>query len=148
MRNIAFLIAAVLAVTLVVPNIGKSNTLGDSAADYAVSVVGADYLWGATGNGAYDCSGLTSSAWKEAGVVIPRVSTDQYKKLRKVKRKNLQPGDVVFSAYGRKGEGKVDHVAIYIGDGKVATASKSQGQVVIRELDQNTAVVGFARPDY
>ncbi|WP_255499447.1 C40 family peptidase [Nocardiopsis sp. Huas11] len=43
----------------------------------ALAQVGKPYLWGGTGPGAFDCSGLVMRAWEAAGVGIPRVTTGQ-----------------------------------------------------------------------
>ncbi len=47
------------------------------ALDFARAQIGKPYVWGATGPGSYDCSGLTSAAWKAAGVTLPRTTYDQ-----------------------------------------------------------------------
>jgi peptidoglycan DL-endopeptidase CwlO len=141
------ILAVLMGTVLLVPDKGRAHSPGEIAAEYALDNVGARYQWGGTGNGVFDCSGLTSSAWSEANVTIPRVSTDQYKGTQRVSRDQLRAGDLVFSAYGRKGSGSVDHVAVYVGDGKVVTASKSNNAVIVRELDRKTAVVAFGRPN-
>lgn len=52
-------------------------TKAAKALAFARAQVGKPYVWGATGPGSYDCSGLTQAAWKAAGVTLPRVTYDQ-----------------------------------------------------------------------
>ncbi|MET0966799.1 MAG: C40 family peptidase [Nakamurella sp.] len=93
---------------------------GSSAASAAVaaamSKVGNRYVYGAAGPDTFDCSGLTSWAWKQAGVSIPRTSSGQAG-LPSVPLSELQPGDLV-TYYS-----PVSHVAMYIGNGQVVHAS-------------------------
>ena len=70
--------------------------------------------------GGFDCSGLTYYAWKQAGVSLPRSSSAQWAWVTKIKRADLQPGDLVFYASGSS----VSHVALYAGDGKIIQAHK------------------------
>lgn len=73
--------------------------------------------------GGFDCSGLTYFAWREAGVTLPRSSSAQYTWAQKIKKADLQPGDLVF--YSSSGStGSISHVALYAGDGKIIQAHK------------------------
>lgn len=84
---------------------------------------GSPYVWGATGPDSFDCSGLTSWAYEQAGVSIPRSSSAQSEFGQPVSRSELKPGDLVFSG------DPVYHVGIYVGDGKMVHAPTS-GEVV------------------
>ncbi|WP_245700694.1 C40 family peptidase [Geodermatophilus siccatus] len=53
-------------------------------------------MYGGNGPNAWDCSGLTVAAWKQAGVNLPRTSKAQSTFGTSVSRANLQPGDLVF----------------------------------------------------
>ncbi len=86
-----------------------------AAVRYAYSKLGTPYVWGGNGPYGFDCSGLTSAAWRAAGVSIPRTSYAQWYGLRKVSRSSLRPGDIVVFYGG-------GHVGIYIGGGKVIHA--------------------------
>jgi len=82
---------------------------------FAESQLGTPYLWGGTGVGGFDCSGLTQAAYHAAGVEIPRTSEEQFAFGRQIPVAELQPGDLVFfrgSDYNGTGPG---HVGIYIG---------------------------------
>lgn len=94
-----------------------------SAMQNALGKLGTPYRWGAAGPSAFDCSGLTSWAFKQAGVSLPRTSRAQATVGTPVAKANLQPGDLVFFYK------PVSHVGIYIGNGQVVHASTS-GQPV------------------
>ena len=90
----------------------------------ALSKVGAAYVYGAAGPNSFDCSGLTSWAWAQAGVSIPRTSGGQAG-LPSVPLSELQPGDLV-TYYS-----PVSHVAMYIGNGQIIHASTESRPVYI-----------------
>lgn len=91
-----------------------SQAPAQTALDFARAQLGKPYKFGATGPTSYDCSGLTLSSWKAAGVTIPRTAAQQAKSGTKIKKSQLQPGDLVFF-YGRT----PSHVAMFVGDGLV-----------------------------
>jgi cell wall-associated NlpC family hydrolase len=109
---------------------GSTATSGSSATDssytakadkalaFARTQIGKPYVWGATGPGSYDCSGLTQAAWKAAGVTLPRVTTDQVNAGTTVSLADARPGDLVFFY------DDVSHVGIYIGNGMMIHAPK------------------------
>ncbi len=103
-----------------------------TAMDLALSKVGAPYRYGAAGPNAFDCSGLVSWAYKNAGVSLPRTSRAMSGVGTPVSRADLQPGDLVFSYE------PVSHVAIYLGDGKVVHASTRKSPVKISDLNDRT----------
>jgi len=94
----------------------SDDSKGATAVAWAKKQLGKPYRFGATGPGAYDCSGLTLGAWKAAGVSLNRTSQAQFRNGRAVSRDELQPGDLVFYYGG------ISHVAIYIGDGMIIHA--------------------------
>jgi cell wall-associated NlpC family hydrolase len=67
-----------------------------SAVAAALTKVGAAYVSGATGPSSFDCSGLTSWAFRQAGIAIPRTSFAQFATGAPVAAKSLQAGDLVF----------------------------------------------------
>ena len=108
-------------------------------ANYAKTAVGTAYVWGGTNlSTGVDCSGLCYAAYKKYGYTLPRVSRDMAasKALLSVtpNTSNLQPGDLIFYASG----GRVDHVAMYIGDGKVVHASDYNTGVIISRYNYRT----------
>ena len=97
---------------------GATSTQGEKAVAFAYAQLGKPYEWGATGPGAYDCSGLAQAAWAAAGVSIPRVTYDQWAALPHIATSSIQPGDLLYY----DGEG---HVAMYVGDGYIIDAPRT-----------------------
>ena len=97
---------------------GPTNTQAEQAVAFAYAQLGKPYVWGATGPGSYDCSGLVQAAWVSAGVSIPRVTYDQWAALPHISTSSLQLGDLLFF----EGEG---HVSIYVGDGYMIDAPQT-----------------------
>lgn len=92
-----------------------SRKAGKRIAHSARQQIGGRYKFGgASPQKGFDCSGLAWWTHKQHGVRIPRVSFQQYKNGRKVKKKNLTYGDLVFFTTYKKGP---SHVGIYTGKG-------------------------------
>lgn len=118
-----------------------TTTAGARAVAVAVAQVGKPYQWGGNGPSSFDCSGLTGYAWRAAGVVLPRVSRDQYSGTRRISRSDLQPGDLIFY------HSPISHVAMYIGDGRVVEAPYSGNSVRISSTGlSRSGIVGYGRP--
>jgi len=104
---------------------------------YAKRFLGTRYVWGASRPGAFDCSGFTQYVMRHAkGRSIPRVSRRQAYYGRYVSRRNLRAGDLVFFDTSRRRRGYVNHVGIYIGNGKFIHASSGKHRVVITSLNK------------
>jgi cell wall-associated NlpC family hydrolase len=69
---------------------------GNAAATYAIAQLGKPYVWGAQGPDAFDCSGLTMTAWASAGVTIPRVTYTQATAGTPVSIQDARTGDLVL----------------------------------------------------
>ncbi|WNF29039.1 NlpC/P60 family protein [Streptomyces sp. C11-1] len=106
---------------------------------FARAQIGKPYVWGASGPSSYDCSGLTQSAWREAGVDLPRTTWDQVKVGTRVATSDLQPGDLVFFY------DDISHVGIYKGDGMMIHAPKP-GANVREESIYYMPIYGSVRP--
>jgi gamma-D-glutamyl-L-lysine dipeptidyl-peptidase len=78
--------------------------------------LGLSYLWGGTSAFGYDCSGLVYSLFARYGINLPRNAADQQQATVPVPLSDARPGDLLFFA-GPGGKGRVEHVAIYAGDG-------------------------------
>ncbi|MFD5611035.1 NlpC/P60 family protein [Kitasatospora sp. NPDC127060] len=92
---------------------------------FAQAQLGKPYGWSRSGPDSFDCSGLTSQAYKAAGVTIPRISQDQWNAGARISRDALQPGDLVFFY------DDIHHVGIYIGDGKMIHAPRTGKNVEV-----------------
>ncbi|GGX35432.1 C40 family peptidase [Streptomyces lomondensis] len=113
---------------------------GGRAVRYAVRQIGKPYEWGAEGPRSYDCSGLTSQAWAEAGTPIPRTSQEQWERLERIPLSELRPGDLVVYFP------EATHVALYLGDGMVVQAPRPGAKVKVSPIAANP-VLGAVRPD-
>jgi cell wall-associated NlpC family hydrolase len=80
------------------------------------------YQWGGNGNPGWDCSGLTSAAWRAQGLNISRSSRSQYQTVAKISYSQLRPGDLLFWADNPNDPSTIRHVAIYSGNGKMIEA--------------------------
>lgn len=111
------------------------STLGMKVVNIAKNKLGKRYVYGATGENSFDCSGFTSYVYKKVGIKLNRVSTNQAKQGQKVSKSNLRAGDLV--CFNRNGSGKVNHVGIYIGNGEFIHASSGKAmQVIISNLNK------------
>ncbi|YCI79389.1 C40 family peptidase [Bacillus sp. R1-10] len=95
--------------------------------------LGLPYLWAGMSGFGFDCSGFTYTMYHANGITIPRDSSIQAQHGKKVEQENLQPGDLLFFAHD-KGKGKVHHVGMYIGDGKMIHSPNSSTHVRIDEI--------------
>ncbi len=117
-----------------------SAKLRQEVASYALNFVGNPYKWGGTSltNGA-DCSGFVQSIYKQFGYTIPRVSKDQAKSAGycdvKPDLEHLLPGDLIFYTNSK---GVVDHVAMYIGDGKIVHAASKKSGIKVSSYKTRT----------
>ncbi|MFF2788692.1 NlpC/P60 family protein [Streptomyces sp. NPDC058049] len=109
------------------------------AVAFAYGAIGKPYVWGATGPGSFDCSGLTQAAWRSAGVSLPRTTYTQINAGRRVSRDQLAPGDLVFFYSG------VTHVGLYVGNGQMVHAPRPGSTVRLAPVD-SMPWAGASRP--
>lgn len=102
----------------------------------AVDWLGTRYRRGGMSRKAVDCSGFTNIIYKNVfGQELDRVSTVIAKNVKEsiLDKEDLQPGDMVFfSTYGKR---YINHVGVYLGDGKFIHASIKKG-VIVSRLDE------------
>ncbi len=101
---------------------GPTGTQADTAVKFAYAQIGKPYEWGATGPGAYDCSGLMYAAWQAAGVTLPRDTYEEWADLPHIPMSDLEPGDMILY----NGE---SHVAMYVGNGEIIDAPHTGADV-------------------
>ncbi|MFF3941152.1 C40 family peptidase [Streptomyces phaeofaciens] len=103
---------------------GSASSRAAAAFAAAQSKLGTPYVYGATGPSSFDCSGLTSWAYAQAGVGIPRTSESQTTIGTKIySSSQLQVGDLVFFF------NDLHHVGLYAGNGQIIHAPRT-GTVV------------------
>ena len=112
------------------------------AVSAARSVIGTQYVAGGASPGGFDCSGLTSWAWAQAGVSLPHSASAQYGSLPRVPLSAVQPGDIIYC--GNFGP----HTALYAGGGQIihTTSPGPGGQVRIESMYGYDRPWGAVRP--
>ena len=120
-----------------------NGAAGDKVVDIARKYLGIPYVWGGTNPATgLDCSGLTQLVFKQAGVDLPRVSYQQATAGRAVDgMSNARPGDLL--AFDRP----VDHVAIYIGDGKMIHAPRPGKDVEVSSVYETPTAIRRVLPE-
>jgi len=113
------------------------SSLGQQIADTGVGLVGHGYRWaGSSPSTGFDCSGFVSYVLRQHGISVTRSSAGMFRDNGvSISRSELAPGDLVF--FARNGYA-IDHVGIYIGDGRYVHSSTAQTGVIISSLGSRT----------
>lgn len=123
--------------------VAPGRVRGPQAIEYVIrrggTQMGVPYSWGGgkptgpstgidsgAGTVGFDCSGFTQFSYAGVGVLIPKYSGDQYDTGRKVPVSQAKRGDLLFW-----GPGGSQHVAIFLGAGRMLEASGSAGKVTV-----------------
>ncbi len=97
--------------------------------------LGTSYRYGGDTRSGVDCSGLVLNLYRSAlAIKLPRSSAQQQEYCSRISKKDLMEGDLVFFVTGKGG--KVNHVGMYIGDGRMIHSSASRG-VIVSGLDED-----------
>jgi cell wall-associated NlpC family hydrolase len=131
---------------------GASAPSGGAAGGDVVAAarryLGVPYVWGGTDpDKGLDCSGLVQRVYKDLGIDLPRVSKDQAREGTKVASlSQARPGDLLAfdNSSGRAG---IDHIAIYIGNGKMIEAPRPGRDVRIADVPGTPAAIRRILPD-
>ncbi len=118
----------------------RMMNLRQSVVDYAKQFLGGRYIYGGSNpNIGADCSGFTRYILgNKAGVWLNRTAAAQSQQGRRVSIDEAMPGDLIF--YAGSGGG-INHVAMYIGNGKVIHSSNERNGVMISVWNYRTPVV-------
>jgi cell wall-associated NlpC family hydrolase len=121
------------------PSGGGTPAAGaDAAVAEAKRQIGKPYQYGASGPDSFDCSGLTSWAWRAGGKSLPHSSRAQWDATSRVPVSDVQPGDLLF--YGSP----IHHVGIYVGGGQMVEAPET-GEYVRYASIYRSDLVGAGR---
>ncbi|MFC8565903.1 NlpC/P60 family protein [Streptomyces sp. NPDC057245] len=118
----------------------EAGAAGKKAIEYATRQLGKPYVWGAEGPDSFDCSGLTSQAWRSAGITVPRTSQDQWRLLEHVPVEEMRPGDLIIY------HPDASHVGLYTGDGNMIHAPRPGRSVTVAPAG-SMVILGVVRPD-
>lgn len=139
--------AALDASVVAAPTTGASAD-GLAVVAEAKKYLGLPYVWG--GNSitkGVDCSGLVQQVYKKFGYDLPRVSADQARSGSPVaSMAEARPGDLIAWDNSSRNNG-VDHIAIYIGDGKMIEAPRTGLNVRIIDVPSTPDVIRRILPE-
>ena len=92
----------------------SANGTRQQIIDYAATLLGCKYVYGGNTPSGFDCSGYVKYVFNHFGVSLSRTSASQYSGSVKIKKSELQVGDLVFFSQ-TSGSSRVGHVGIYVG---------------------------------
>ncbi|HKK31717.1 MAG TPA: C40 family peptidase [Alphaproteobacteria bacterium] len=121
--------------------IARQNTIGDRAAAIALQQIGTPYRYGGQTPAGFDCSGLVHYAYGRAGKSVPRTTGALWSRAQPVARNELRAGDLLFFSI----DGKMQHVGLYVGDGRFAHAPSSGRTVTVESLSTDFYRHAFLR---
>lgn len=106
----------------------SGGVTGDAVVGAAKKYIGVPYVWGGTNPAVgMDCSGFVQRVFKDLGVELPRVVSDQMQKGTPVASlAEAKPGDLLVSYGG-------EHISIYLGNGKAIDAPVPGQTIQIRD---------------
>jgi cell wall-associated NlpC family hydrolase len=99
----------------------------------ALGQIGRPYRYGGTSPDGFDCSGLVQYVFAQQGVRLPRTTREQHEAGEGIDLDDAEPGDLLFYSFGG---GRIDHVAVYLGDGQAVHAPASGRQVIVAPVAQ------------
>lgn len=123
---------------------GSTETGSNALATYCLQFVGCAYVYAGSSPSGFDCSGFVMYVYANYyGISLPHSADSISKYGTAVSSEEIAPGDVV--CYDHNGDGYMDHVSIYIGDGYVVHASTSTTGVIKSSLASAKDVVSIRR---
>lgn len=118
-----------------------ADVIGQNVANSVKMHIGKRYVYGSNGPNSFDCSGLTSYVYRQFGISLPRTSNSQGSVGTYVQKSDLKPGDLVL--FSNRGDRRINHVGIYVGDSKFVHASTSSRGVVMDDLNESYYVRNY-----
>ncbi|WP_240783529.1 C40 family peptidase [Stenotrophobium rhamnosiphilum] len=126
----ALLITLLLSACVSSPLKSLDDSERSTIAMEALGQIGRPYRYGGTTQDGFDCSGLVQYSYAQAGIKIPRTTSEQLHAGKKISLSNALPGDLLFYKLG----GGL-HVALYVGDGRAVHAPARGRQVIVAPVD-------------
>lgn len=122
----------------------RTSLIRDVVLSEGKSLLGTDYVLGADGDDAVDCSSLVQRMYRRVGLDLPRTAREQAAIGTAVKSADIEPGDLLFYRWGKRGL----HVAVYMPGDRILHASTSRREVVVTALNKTwkKRLVGARRP--
>lgn len=130
-------------VTITDASEAAKSGLGSQIADFALTLVGCKYKYGASGPSAFDCSGFTRYVYKQFGHTLNRTASAQLDNGVSVARSELQPGDLVMFKKAGSSASRASHVGLYIGNNQFVHASSSSVGVIVSDINSSYYKSGF-----
>lgn len=110
----------------------RSSLIHEVVLSEGKSLLGTDYVLGADGDEAVDCSSLVQRMYRSVGLDLPRTAREQASVGTAVKAAEVEPGDLLFYRWGKRGL----HVAVYLPGDRILHASTSRREVVVTALNK------------
>jgi peptidoglycan DL-endopeptidase CwlO len=118
---------------------GAAPIFGTRVVSYARRFIGVPYSWGGSSpRTGFDCSGLVRFVYGHFGIRLPHSSWGDLSRGRRIARRSLRPGDLIFF-YG------AGHVGIYVGRGRFIDAPHSGARVRISTMGKYSGYYGARR---
>jgi hypothetical protein len=124
----------------------SASSTGTTASESAVvseaqKYIGVPYVWGGTDpKKGLDCSGFTQLVYGNLGVDLPRTASQQATAGSPVASlAEARPGDLVFFDHSSTRAG-IDHVGIYVGNGKMVAAPQPGESVKLQDVGKPTVI--------
>ena len=103
--------------------------------NYACQFIGNRYVWGGTSlTRGVDCSGFTMKVYEKYGISLPHNASAQSQYGTRISISQAKPGDLIFYSKG----GRINHVALYIGNGQVVHASSPKSGIKVSSYNYRT----------
>lgn len=111
----------------------EKNIKGATVIETAQSQLGKRYrAGGASPQKGFDCSGLVWWSYKQHGINVPRITSDQAKAGKSIPKKQVRPGDIVIFRTSNSPRGL--HSGLYCGNGAFVHSPGKGKKVCLDQL--------------
>ncbi|MCP3031453.1 S-layer homology domain-containing protein [Halobacillus sp. A1] len=125
-KSFVLFLSSLMVLSVYAPSVKGASVSGSKVVDIAKKYAGTPYDYGGTTTSGFDCSGFTQYVFEEAGVDLPRNSSQQNGVGEYVAKSDLQAGDLVFFSK-TPGSDNISHVGIYTSNDNYISATVSKG---------------------